>query len=102
VRYFNLVLQVLLFVDLKVYQHDTCSAFLFREMVEVRWCVNRMASGTRLESLASALGVVVTTLLGCIQGCPCMNSGLQALYYATRTDSNVSEITNSNKLETYS
>jgi hypothetical protein len=76
----------------------THSIFHFREMVEAPWYVNRMANGTKLELLALVLAVVVTTLLGCTQGCPCMNSGLQTLSYATRTDSSVSEIANSDEL----
>jgi hypothetical protein len=80
----------------------THSTFHFREMVEDPWCVNRMASGTKLELLALELAVVVTTLLECTQGCPCMNSGLQTLSYATRTDSSVSKIGNSDELGNYS
>jgi hypothetical protein len=82
-------------VSLKNISHGTCSIFHFREMVEAPWCVNRRASGTRLELLALVLAVVVTTLLGCTQECPCMNSGLQTLSYATRADISVSEIVNS-------
>lgn len=56
--------------------------------------MNRVASGTRLELSALVLAVVAVTLQECIQECPCMNSGLQILSYATRTDNSVSSITN--------
>jgi hypothetical protein len=86
----------------RIYQCGKSSTIYFREMAEAPWCVKRMATGTRLELLALGLAVVVTTLLGCTQGCPCMNSGLQTLSYATKTDSSVCEITVSDEVGNYS